>query len=165
MNLRPPSEEHPTTNRWEEIGVWNSEKDDGRVDIKDIVWPGEALKPPEGVPERGFLTVTFLEVRFLSCHYHFTFQLEKDFEVKMKMHLVELQILINMIHFNKTQNCFNFSFILYLLKVKVYFLLSKHYKRNKKVTMNIDFLFKLRNQQYRIRKEHKNENILDLSLI
>ena len=47
--------------RWEEIGVWNSEKG-GKVDIKDIVWPGEALKPPEGVPERGFLTVTFLEV-------------------------------------------------------------------------------------------------------
>ena len=86
MNLRPPSEasdthtlfqsfifrpkaqiltefpqEHPTSNRWEEIGVWNSEKG-GKVDIKDIVWPGEALKPPEGVPERGFLTVTFLEV-------------------------------------------------------------------------------------------------------
>ena len=35
----------------------------GKVDIKDIVWPGEVLKPPEGVPERGFLTVTFLEVR------------------------------------------------------------------------------------------------------
>ena len=48
--------------RWEEIGVWNSEKG-GKVDIKDIVWPGEALKPPEGVPERGFLTVTFLEVK------------------------------------------------------------------------------------------------------
>ena len=42
--------------------MWNSEKG-GKVDIKDIVWPGEALKPPEGVPERGFLTVTFLEVK------------------------------------------------------------------------------------------------------
>ena len=38
----------------------------GKVDIKDIVWPGEVLKPPEGVPERGFLTVTFLEVRLPS---------------------------------------------------------------------------------------------------
>ena len=26
MNLRPPSEAHPTSNKWEEIGVWNSEK-------------------------------------------------------------------------------------------------------------------------------------------
>ena len=62
LRLKFPSpQEHPTSNRWEEIGVWNSEKG-GKVDIKDIVWPGEALKPPEGVPERGFLTVTFLEV-------------------------------------------------------------------------------------------------------
>ena len=30
--------------------------------VQDIIWPGEALKPPEGVPERRFLTVTFLEV-------------------------------------------------------------------------------------------------------
>ena len=70
MNLRPPNEEHPTSNKWEEIGIWNSEKG-SKVDIKDIVWPGEALKPPEGVPERGFLTVTFLEVsleKFLSFH-------------------------------------------------------------------------------------------------
>ena len=61
MNLRPPSEAF-TSNRWEEIGVWNSESST-KVDIKDIVWPGEALKPPEGVPERGFLSITFLEVR------------------------------------------------------------------------------------------------------
>ena len=26
MNLRPPGEAHPTSNKWEEIGVWNSEK-------------------------------------------------------------------------------------------------------------------------------------------
>ena len=26
MNLRPPSESHPISNKWEEIGVWNSEK-------------------------------------------------------------------------------------------------------------------------------------------
>ena len=61
MNLRPPSEAF-SGNRWEEIGVWNSETS-SKVDIKDIVWPGEALKPPEGVPERGFLSITFLEVR------------------------------------------------------------------------------------------------------
>ena len=36
--------------------------DDDDDDIRDILWPGEALKPPEGVPERGFLSVTFLEV-------------------------------------------------------------------------------------------------------
>ena len=58
-NNKPKMMKYP--HRWEEIGVWNSEKG-GKVDIKDIVWPGEALKPPEGVPERGFLTVTFLEV-------------------------------------------------------------------------------------------------------
>ena len=80
MNLRPPAEDHPTSNksaihnllflryilyvsgfRWEEVGLWNSEKG-ATVDIRDILWPGEALKPPEGVPERGFLSVTFLEV-------------------------------------------------------------------------------------------------------
>ena len=43
------------------MGLWNSEKG-AAVDIRDILWPGEALKPPEGVPERGFLSVTFLEV-------------------------------------------------------------------------------------------------------
>ena len=32
-----------------------------QVEIKDIVWPGEALKPPEGVPEKRFLSITFLE--------------------------------------------------------------------------------------------------------
>ena len=47
--------------RWEEVGLWNSEKG-AAVDIRDILWPGGALKPPEGVPERGFLSVTFLEV-------------------------------------------------------------------------------------------------------
>ena len=51
--------------RWEEVGLWNSEKG-ATVDIRDILWPGEALKPPEGVPERGFLSVTFLEVKTIS---------------------------------------------------------------------------------------------------
>lgn len=31
------------------------------LDIKDIVWPGLALKPPEGLPEKRFIRVTFLE--------------------------------------------------------------------------------------------------------
>jgi hypothetical protein len=31
--------------------------------LQDIVWPGNVLKPPEGVPERRFLTITFLEVK------------------------------------------------------------------------------------------------------
>ena len=47
------------------MGLWNSEKG-AAVDIRDILWPGEALKPPEGVPERGFLSVTFLEVEQLT---------------------------------------------------------------------------------------------------
>ena len=33
----------------------------GRIDIKDIVWPGKALKPPEGIPEKRFIRVSFLE--------------------------------------------------------------------------------------------------------
>jgi len=33
----------------------------GWIDIKDIVWPGNALKPPEGIPEKRFIRVTFLE--------------------------------------------------------------------------------------------------------
>ena len=53
------------------MGLWNSEKG-AAVDIRDILWPGEALKPPEGVPERGFLSVTFLEVNIniLSFGWH-----------------------------------------------------------------------------------------------
>ncbi len=33
----------------------------GLLDIKDIVWPGMALKPPEGLPEKRFVRVSFLE--------------------------------------------------------------------------------------------------------
>ena len=33
----------------------------GKIDIKDIVWPGNALKPPEGIPEKRFLRVSFME--------------------------------------------------------------------------------------------------------
>ena len=36
-------------------------KDSGKINIKDIVWPGGALKPPEGIPEKRFVRVTFLE--------------------------------------------------------------------------------------------------------
>ncbi len=33
----------------------------GSLDINDIVWPGLALKPPEGLPERRFVRASFLE--------------------------------------------------------------------------------------------------------
>ena len=59
VNLRPPSETS-SSKSWEEIGHWKSETSN-KIEIKDIVWPGNALKPPEGVPARRFLTVTFLE--------------------------------------------------------------------------------------------------------
>ncbi len=29
--------------------------------FQDIVWPGDALKPPEGLPEKRFIRVSFLE--------------------------------------------------------------------------------------------------------
>jgi len=32
----------------------------GWIDIKDIVWPGNALKPPEGIPEKRFIRVKTL---------------------------------------------------------------------------------------------------------
>ena len=41
------------------------------------MWPGEVLKPPEGVPERGFLTVTFLEVSNLQSSSHIKYQSEE----------------------------------------------------------------------------------------
>lgn len=77
--------------KWEEIGVWQSwsgkqpgdqaggDQADGGgsgggggakeeelltggiLDIKDIVWPGMALKPPEGLPDKRFVRVSFLE--------------------------------------------------------------------------------------------------------
>jgi hypothetical protein len=36
------------------------------------VWPGNVLKPPEGVPERRFLTITFLEVNQRPVKVDFT---------------------------------------------------------------------------------------------
>ena len=47
-------------NRWEEIGRWRSETEH-KIEIKDIVWPENALKPPDGVPDRRFLSVNFME--------------------------------------------------------------------------------------------------------
>jgi hypothetical protein len=31
------------------------------IAFQDIVWPGEALKPPEGLPEKRFIRASFLE--------------------------------------------------------------------------------------------------------
>ncbi|PSN53657.1 hypothetical protein C0J52_20566 [Blattella germanica] len=42
------------------IGVWKSWEKDG-LDIKDIVWPGNSHTPPQGVPEKFHLKITFLE--------------------------------------------------------------------------------------------------------
>ncbi|XKL63873.1 hypothetical protein PGB90_006237 [Kerria lacca] len=45
---------------WEEIGVWKSWEKEG-LDIKDIVWPGNSHTPPQGVPEKFHVKITFLE--------------------------------------------------------------------------------------------------------
>ncbi|KAK9880726.1 hypothetical protein WA026_013049 [Henosepilachna vigintioctopunctata] len=42
------------------IGVWKSWQREG-LDIKDIVWPGNSHTPPQGVPEKFHLKITFLE--------------------------------------------------------------------------------------------------------
>ncbi|GJQ66624.1 Nmdar2 [Trypoxylus dichotomus] len=42
------------------IGVWKSWQSEG-LDIKDIVWPGDSHTPPQGVPEKFHLKITFLE--------------------------------------------------------------------------------------------------------
>ncbi|XP_066592276.1 glutamate receptor ionotropic, NMDA 2B isoform X2 [Prorops nasuta] len=57
MNLRPGVSKQLV---WEEIGVWKSWEKEG-LDIKDIVWPGNTHTPPQGVPEKFFLKITFLE--------------------------------------------------------------------------------------------------------
>ena len=47
---------------WEEIGVWKSyEEENGGLDIKDIVWPGRSHVPPQGVPEKFHMKISFLE--------------------------------------------------------------------------------------------------------
>jgi hypothetical protein len=43
-----------------QIGVWKSWEKEG-LDIKDIVWPGNTHSPPQGVPEKFHLRITFLE--------------------------------------------------------------------------------------------------------
>jgi glutamate receptor ionotropic, NMDA 2B len=43
-----------------QIGVWKSWQKEG-LDIKDIVWPGNSHTPPQGVPEKFHLKITFLE--------------------------------------------------------------------------------------------------------
>lgn len=57
MNLRPGVSKQLV---WEEIGVWKSWVKEG-LDIKDIVWPGNSHTPPQGVPEKFHLRITFLE--------------------------------------------------------------------------------------------------------
>ncbi|XP_043290042.1 glutamate receptor ionotropic, NMDA 2B isoform X2 [Venturia canescens] len=57
MNLRPGVSKQLV---WEEIGVWKSWQKEG-LDIKDIVWPGNSHTPPQGVPEKFYLKITFLE--------------------------------------------------------------------------------------------------------
>ncbi|XP_039285621.1 glutamate receptor ionotropic, NMDA 2B isoform X2 [Nilaparvata lugens] len=57
MNLRPGVSKQLI---WEEIGVWKSWEKEG-LDIKDIVWPGNSHTPPQGVPEKFHLKITFLE--------------------------------------------------------------------------------------------------------
>nr|XP_012218904.1 PREDICTED: glutamate receptor ionotropic, NMDA 2B-like [Linepithema humile] len=57
MNLRPGVSKQLV---WEEIGVWKSWEKEG-LDIKDIVWPGNTHTPPQGVPEKFYLKITFLE--------------------------------------------------------------------------------------------------------
>ncbi|GFQ70517.1 glutamate receptor ionotropic, NMDA 2B [Trichonephila clavata] len=42
---------------WEQIGIWEGNK----LDIKDIVWPGNSPVPPPGVPEKFNLKITFLK--------------------------------------------------------------------------------------------------------
>ncbi|CAG0885260.1 unnamed protein product [Darwinula stevensoni] len=44
-----------------QIGVWRSWKGEDALDIKDIVWPGNSHVPPEGVPEKFHLRITFME--------------------------------------------------------------------------------------------------------
>jgi ionotropic glutamate receptor NMDA 2B len=43
-----------------QIGVWKSWEKEG-LDIKDIVWPGNSHTPPQGVPEKFHMKITFLE--------------------------------------------------------------------------------------------------------
>ncbi|XP_045496069.1 glutamate receptor ionotropic, NMDA 2B [Colias croceus] len=57
MNLRPTLGDQLV---WEEIGTWNSYPKE-RLAIKDIIWPGGLHTPPQGVPEKFHMRITFLE--------------------------------------------------------------------------------------------------------
>lgn len=43
-----------------QIGVWKSWETQ-KLDIRDIAWPGNSHAPPQGVPEKFHLKITFLE--------------------------------------------------------------------------------------------------------
>uniref|UniRef100_A0A182IWF8 Uncharacterized protein n=1 Tax=Anopheles atroparvus TaxID=41427 RepID=A0A182IWF8_ANOAO len=58
MNLRPSVNSKGLV--WEEIGVWKSWQQQ-KLDIRDIAWPGNSHTPPQGVPEKFHLKITFLE--------------------------------------------------------------------------------------------------------
>ena len=58
MNFKPDARYADTDGRWEEVGSWST---GNGLDIKDIVWPGGNHVPPDGVPEKFHLKVTFLE--------------------------------------------------------------------------------------------------------
>ncbi|XP_055384462.1 LOW QUALITY PROTEIN: glutamate receptor ionotropic, NMDA 2B-like [Condylostylus longicornis] len=58
MNLRPSATSKSLV--WEEIGVWKSWETQ-KLDIRDIAWPGNSHAPPQGVPEKFHLKITFLE--------------------------------------------------------------------------------------------------------
>ncbi|CAD7089910.1 unnamed protein product [Hermetia illucens] len=58
MNLRPNVNSKNLV--WEEIGVWKSWETQ-KLDIRDIAWPGNSHAPPQGVPEKFHLKITFLE--------------------------------------------------------------------------------------------------------
>ncbi|XP_039500788.1 glutamate receptor ionotropic, NMDA 2B isoform X1 [Drosophila santomea] len=58
MNLRPSANNKNLV--WEEIGVWKSWETQ-KLDIRDIAWPGNSHAPPQGVPEKFHLKITFLE--------------------------------------------------------------------------------------------------------
>lgn len=59
----PPIEfnSNPIQSDWEgQIGVWKSWETQ-KLDIRDIAWPGNSHAPPQGVPEKFHLKITFLE--------------------------------------------------------------------------------------------------------
>ncbi|XP_058827198.1 glutamate receptor ionotropic, NMDA 2B [Topomyia yanbarensis] len=58
MNLRPSVNSKGLV--WEEIGMWKSWQQQ-KLDIRDIAWPGDSHSPPQGVPEKFHLKITFLE--------------------------------------------------------------------------------------------------------